>query len=662
MWRGRVGLSIVFLVLGGAGFVAGQAPRPAVPVPLDGGEDTGRPQIGSLGGEPWMQQPVQFGNLLSRIFDQPAPERYEVLKNWSLPNEERKSVRYYVGTTPRKQAPALFVQRARIPLYTVVNTMIVLADAAKEAGKLDELMAIANRLADEKVENAALLQILVHLSQGKGKQIEPALKAYSDSAVARLTKKTPANSGGREMRPSEYLMLKYCLRDPAMFWFVDRLMGPMLTAGHDSRNYEYLGRLSDLEDQLTASRAGESQAFANAWPARWQSIMPYSHWLAQDGCVMNRHNVWNGFMLFDTPLAGTFEFSVDCYQGPEVAGQVGYGGVVFEANHSGPNSIVWGLGYRDRISQRLAPTRAESYNSVTVQVSPTSVRCLTNGQLFFEDKDPAPTSPWLMLVGPAGVRSIYRNFKLAGKPEPLKEVHLTSGNHFEGWILNFYEYKNVPLRLLSSTRQMGLGVFDWEVKDGELLGRKKEQALGQTTPSALQYFRPLRPGEMIRYEFYYEPGQTHVSPCLDQMAFLLEPDGVRLHWVVDQMFGDWSGLTLDNAVDSPPGRKGDKVPLKAGTWNAVSFETSAKTLKLTVNGQVVYEGEIPEELGRRFGLFHYQDQTAARVRNVILTGPWKKTIALDDAGFASKSSSPAEARVRRDRIGELYYKDGAPNK
>ena len=190
------------------------------------------------------------------------------------------------------------------------------------------------------------------------------------------------------MRPSEYLMAKYCLGDPALFWFAEALLGPMLTAAYDSNNYEYVGRLHDLEDQLAAVKAGVPNAFADGLPIHWQDVMARTKWLAQDGCLLNGHNNFNGIVLFDTPLAGTFEFSVDCYQGPSEEGQVGYGGVVFEANRAGTNSIVWGLGYRDRISRPLQPTCAGDYNRLTVQVSPQKVRCLANGKLYFEDTDP----------------------------------------------------------------------------------------------------------------------------------------------------------------------------------------------------------------------------------------------------------------------------------
>ena len=196
------GLTAMFLVLGGAGIVAGQAPpQRAVQIPIDGPPGDPEPGVLMQGGEPGLDQPIHNGRLLGRLLDLPAGERYERLVKWSLPGDETKSIRYYVGTTPKKQASAVFVDRARIPLNEVVSTITVLADAAKEAGKLDELKATADRLADQKLENADLLRILVYLSQGKGKEIEPLLKSYNEAGAQEVDEGSEGDSpasGGTE--------------------------------------------------------------------------------------------------------------------------------------------------------------------------------------------------------------------------------------------------------------------------------------------------------------------------------------------------------------------------------------------------------------------------------------------------------------------------------
>ena len=38
---------------------------------------------------------------------------------------------------------------------------------------------------------------------------------------------------------------------------------------------------------------------------------------------------------------------------------------------------------------------------------------------------------------------------------------------------------------------------------------------------------------MIEYEFFYDPDKAMVHPMLDRFTFLLEPEGVKLHWLTD---------------------------------------------------------------------------------------------------------------------------------
>jgi hypothetical protein len=174
----------------------------------------------------------------------------------------------------------------------------------------------------------------------------------------------------------------------------------------------------------------------------------------------------------------------------------------------------------------------------------------------------------------------------------------------------------------------------------------------------LAFLRPLRPRETLRYEFYYQPGEVMVHPSFGRIAYLLEPDGVRLHWLTEGFDKDWTGLAADNAVAVPAERRGPvQLPLKPGAWNTLQVALTNTGFVLELNGVSVYERELGPEADRTFGLFHYKDQTAVQVRNVVLTGPWPEKLAPQEL---ADSFSPAEkakdGAVRRALIGEEFFR------
>ena len=178
--------------------------------------------------------------------------------------------------------------------------------------------------------------------------------------------------------------------------------------------------------------------------------------------------------------------------------------------------------------------------------------------------------------------------------------------------------------------------------------------------SLISYFRPLQDGDVLTYEFLYEPGQIVVHPAVGRIAFLLEPEGVKVHWMTEGG-RDLSGLAADNAVVEPGNRRGPAtLPLKPGQWNAVRLAIDGAKVTLELNGQAVYERVLEPAVGREFGLFHYKDQTAAQARNVVLRGRWPET--LDKARLAgllapdpAVPNTAADRRARHTLIGESIF-------
>jgi hypothetical protein len=117
-----------------------------------------------------------------------------------------------------------------------------------------------------------------------------------------------------------------------------------------------------------------------------------------------------------------------------------------------------------------------------------------------------------------------------------------------------------------------------------------------------------------------------VHPALGRLAFLLEPDGVKVHLLTDGAY-ERSGLTADNARDEPECRRGPtSLPLKPSAWNQLVLSVTGDKVTLELNGQPIYERLIEPLNQRSFGLFHYADQTQVRVRNVSYQGNWPQSL------------------------------------
>jgi hypothetical protein len=168
------------------------------------------------------------------------------------------------------------------------------------------------------------------------------------------------------------------------------------------------------------------------------------------------------------------------------------------------------------------------------------------------------------------------------------------------------------------------------MRDGFILGRKLKDAEGSRQESLLQYHRPILEDGEVSYEFEFLPGQAGVHPALGRLAFLVEPDGVKIHRLGD---------SPDNLPNEPNSRRGPtEIPLKPNAWNRMVLSVAGDTLTLRLNGEVILERPIEPTSSRAFGLFHLIDQGEARVRGVTYRGGWPR-VRPNDLGFGGHDQS-----------------------
>ena len=118
-------------------------------------------------------------------------------------------------------------------------------------------------------------------------------------------------------------------------------------------------------------------------------------------------------------------------------------------------------------------------------------------------------------------------------------------------------------------------------------------------------------------------------------------------------------LSADNAFDEPQHRRGGAtLPLKVNAWNRVALSLQGDVVRLSINGQLVYERPLEPTNQRTFGVFHYADQTEARVRTLpgAATGrarcrPWPSR--------SSSGDSPVFLDEQRDSLTAAFEHDFA---
>jgi hypothetical protein len=484
-------------------------------------------------------------------------------------------------------------------------------------------------------------------------------------------------------------------------------------------NFE-LAAATAREFQLAPQRLARS-GFAHWHPVRagkhWMkpSCVP-QWWAAHDEYLRCLTDTAESSLVFDYPLLGSGDLSVDLFR-EGVWGSIGYGGI--SVTSYGVSVPPRGI-YRDRaavfpalaIDRTVSPLVKRSLpgdvSRWTLHVEAGKNQVLCNGELIYEIPPPSPAAPWPALYAWSPAQAVFRGFSLSGDWRIPREVALVQGDRLTGWTSGFYgdlDATKAPAMVERASPQRGGASMrpaapatappavsqgsqprgrairapsqpafrirpvrnqpadqssrgGWEAKDSVIVGAYLlPPCPTRPSPSRLSYYRALRDGETLRYEFFYQSERTMVHPALDRLAFLLEPDGVRLHWMTDHPEAEPGDLPLENVADELDSRRGPPgLPLVEDDWNRVTLSLADNAVVLTLNGQPIYERKLESANDRLFSFFHYQDQTEARVRNVVLTGDWPERVPAQDELFApGRTLTDAEQQAQAQLVGAKEF-------
>lgn len=618
----------------------------------------------------------------------PAIERYRLLKEWTLPNQEHSNLRVINYLAPREYPPEFFFQNGKVAAGTqgslpgpygdgVISLPEMLVQAAAEAGKLKELGQAANDAAAKGLPFADTLVVLVAFAQAQDRSLGPQIEAL----LAEWKRQMPPFDQSRPLPWPQYLIARAWLRNDAFRNEGETLTDLLVSVAKRTWQRPFQTHAtadwarSRVKRCAAGLRPGDDPGLAlwhlSTHDSSWSNASGWTDpwWVEHQGIITHLAGPETSSLYFDYPLTGAFEFSVDGLHGAWAEAAVNYGGYSFEPMENLRNARLAAFDRQDQAFRAGRVAAGDRLNRIMVRVEPNKIQYLCNGYLLFEEKDPSPTSPWLALFAQGNRCTSWANLRIAGQPTIPREVRLVEGNRMDGWS-GWVTGDNLPKRLARSgaATQVAGGAAgqraeepDWKAENGVLQGRPSGQSgPGYAAQSLLAYHRPIRSGDTLSYEFFCQPGQKMVHPSLGRIAMLLEPDAVRLHWITEYPLPILGGLAPDNAVVLPEEQVSPKpLPLKPGAWNAMAVSLTGETVTLKLNGTEIYRRRLAPGDSRTFGLFRYKDRTAAEVRNVVLKGNWPESLSAgqlaDLTARVGEKDTAANRRARAELVGEKLF-------
>lgn len=370
-----------------------------------------------------------------------------------------------------------------------------------------------------------------------------------------------------------------------------------------------LDSAAELRDWVPISRGGAQARGSGSPVARWHR--------SADNEIHHLSGLNEDFLFFRTPLRGDFEVEGDI--GSKGTTQFYAAGRYFGPRANG-GVLETGTFRSGAPFETIDPplTGFDDWVRFRVVFEDGVRRVYLNGQLVHSETLPEHHDPWIGVRSWSTYPAKFRNVQVTGHPDIPDAVLLSASRDLAGWR---------PY----SGESVGYEGAIWQSAEdpessGQIHARLVRELTGTCFESTLCYHRPLDEHASIEYDFFYEPGQVEVHPALNRLAFVLDPRGVRIHWITDAEF-DPGDLRPDNVFDEPQHRRGpEELPLAEGDWNHVRLSLAGGTATLELNGRPVYQRGLESTLPQTFGLFRYAGRTEVRVRNIVMTGDWPRQI------------------------------------
>ncbi|MFT4555989.1 MAG: hypothetical protein ACI92S_001326 [Planctomycetaceae bacterium] len=602
------------------------------------------------------------GGLYRALHQLDEGEQFDLLYKWTMPTESRKAVRLLTTVVPQVAPPKAFArligERPRDETFAVSSIGDIqglfcsgwtLIKAADEIGRLTRLVTELEKLAEDKVPNADSLLLLAQLADSRSDDaklktaLEQRAKRLSDSVVEEAI----AGEATAIIDPTNLAIASAAstvepLRSISEAMFKSLVEQTLSGAATRLRSFLRLSHATAV--QLARGESGAEAIRQNRlkyWVPTSGATSTLLHrgatdasWLVHEDHILHLAGSRNDVLFFRYPLTGVFEFRCESQEGGRITtdGGLVYGGLHFQALGRTNQLTIWDADIAHSVVKPCPFVRHESrptFNRMSIRSTAEKAILTANMHpMWFDPASTASQSPWVGLRSFEERRPMFRNLAITGKPVIPREVRMSDGDDLRGWQSHFYG-ESQPAFAAGSTASPLSPQTGWAVKSGVITADKVEPGKGVNPQSLLHYQRPLLDGESVSYEFEYKPDEVHVHPTLGRLAFLIESGGVKVHWMTSGGF-EWTGLPADNALLEPLSRRGPRpLPLRKGDWNSVTLSRADGKVTLTLNDEMIYQRAVDFGGDDSFGFYRDRTKSAAKIRNVVMTGDWPETLPAD---------------------------------
>lgn len=559
---------------------------------------------------------------------QSSDEQYNLLLTWTMPTDDRPSIRLLSCPVPTLAPPKSFARaigkRPRDTTFAVAQTGGVpgwfcsgwrLLEAARDLGRLSRLISDLEPLAQSNVTGANIFLAMASAAKERGDLARSQQALASEVVDAHTVSLALATSSIASIADQSIDTLRRFAEQNTPLRSSVQWLHAMAVQRHMGESSMESIAKPQMKHWLSGNGStGHQSGLPNPRPI----------WLTYEDHVLHLSGSGWDTLYCQFPLAGDFELLCETQTGgpDKLQGGLVYGGLQMEVDAANDKLQVSTLD-GEILETRGCPFARNDTDPVFNQVSVRGFEDATHFEVNLHpmwafDEASIVSSPWLALRSQGGTHQVFRNLRISGEPTIPREVTLLTGDRIVGW-------------------RHGLGAGDvdrapkqWQLEDGVLTTGNAESEDQGMDQSMLVWDRPMFAGEDIRYEFRTNNELVpSVHPTYGRMAFLLLPDGIQVRWLSGNEL-DWTGLARDHTLLEPLSRRGPKpLQLKADGWNEVRMSRMKDALQIHLNDELVYERKLDFGGSSQFAFYRHSSSQSVQIRSVKASGNWPEKLPDD---------------------------------